>query len=66
MNADLLYAILMTVGWAFLVGWLALLAIACGLAFRSESPVQTGQTRFANGYHPDVSTKISWKVHLRN
>lgn len=66
MNPDLLYAILMTVGWAFLVGWLALLVIACGLAFRSESSIQANQPGFANGYHREMGNKISWKVHLRN
>ena len=44
MNADVLYAILMSVGWLFLVGWLALLLVACGLVFRSDgwnpSPVE--------------------------
>jgi hypothetical protein len=66
MNADLLYAVLMSVGWAFLVGWLALLVIACGLAFRSENPVQSARPHFADGYPSDRGNKVSWKVHLRN
>ena len=48
MNADLLYAILMSVGWIFLFGWLALLVIACGLAFRSEVPCSQDVHGFAN------------------
>jgi hypothetical protein len=36
MNGDVLYAVLMSFGWVFLLGWLALLLIACGLAFRSD------------------------------
>lgn len=44
MNDDVLYAILMSVGWLFLDGWLALLLVACGLTFRTDgwksSPVE--------------------------
>jgi hypothetical protein len=36
MDSDVLYAILMSCGWFFLLGWLALLLIACALAFRSD------------------------------
>jgi hypothetical protein len=64
MNADLLYAVLMSVGWVFLVGWLALLVIACGLAFRSDAPAR--RPSFANGYESDAASKLPWKLHLRN
>jgi hypothetical protein len=66
MNADLLYAILMSVGWIFLVGWLALLVVACGLAFRSDTSIQPTmrQPGFANGSYE--SGKVSWKIHFRS
>jgi len=71
MNADLLYAILMGAGWVFLVGWLALLVVACGLAFRSDTRMQPTirRARLASGaYESQVSVtrKTPWKVHLRN
>lgn len=66
MNSDLLYAILMSVGWIFLFGWLALLLVACGLAFRTESRLRPGRPRFANGCEPELANKVSWGIHWRN
>jgi hypothetical protein len=70
MNGDLLYAILMSFGWLFLVGWLALLLIACGLAFRSDdSSQQAGRgADFSAGMHQAAGGSgrgSPWKVHLR-
>ena len=64
MNADVLYALLMSFGWLFLVGWLALLLIACRLAFRSED--NSGQNaRFAGGSPKTANVTGRWNIHLR-
>ena len=58
MDGDVLYAVLMSCGWIFLVGWLALLVVACGLAFRPDP--ESGRQRkertptFASGTHKAV------------
>lgn len=69
MDGDVLYAILMSFGWLFLVGWLALLLIACGLAFRSDGSLDRSvQTiNFASGAEEaagGVGNGIPWKIHL--
>ena len=64
MNADVLYAVLMSFGWLFLVGWLALLLIACRLAFRSEN--NSGHNaQFAGGVRKTASVTGRWNIHLR-
>lgn len=64
MNADVLYAVLMSFGWFFLVGWLALLLIACRLAFRSEG--NSGHDpRSAGGAHNTANLTGHWNIHLR-
>jgi len=69
MDGDVFYAILMSCGWFFLVGWLALLLIACGLAFRSEQGPAPGGARsatFASGTREAIDFPCggsSWKVH---
>jgi hypothetical protein len=69
MNGDVLYAILMSFGWLFLLGWLALLLIACGLAFRSEgsksSVPGTAFRRRAHEVAGRVAAGTPWKIHLR-
>lgn len=64
MNADVLYAVLMSFGWLFLVGWLALLLIACRLAFRSED--HSGHNaRFTGGAPKTANVVGRWNIHLR-
>ena len=70
MNSDVLYAVLMSLGWLFLLGWLALLLIACGLAFRSESSSRSplpgpGFPRGAHDMAGRVAAGTPWKIHLR-
>jgi hypothetical protein len=36
MTSDVIYFILLGVGWFFLLGWILALATACALAFRRE------------------------------
>ncbi len=36
MNGDVMYFVLLGVGWFFLLGWVLALATACALAFRRE------------------------------
>ena len=64
MNADVLYAVLMSFGWLFLVGWLALLLIACRLAFRSENS-SGHDARFAGGTHKIANVTGRWNIRLR-
>ena len=66
MNGDVLYAILMSFGWLFLLGWLALLLIACGLAFRSEGSKQSSLpgTAFPRRAH-EVARTVAAGIHLR-
>ena len=36
MNSELVYSVLMGMGWFFLVGWAVALVVACASAFRQE------------------------------
>jgi hypothetical protein len=60
MDGDVLDAILMSFGWFFLVGWLALLLIACALAFRSEGNSSRGKPEAAGVAGP----ALPWEIHL--
>jgi len=67
MNADVLYAVLMSFGWVFLLGWVALLLIACRLAFRSDN--SSGHSSpahgFAGGAHKAAGATGRFNVRLR-
>jgi|HubBroStandDraft_6_1064221.scaffolds.fasta_scaffold26741_3 hypothetical protein len=67
MNADVLYAVLMSFGWLFLLGWLALLLIACRLAFRSEdsSGHSSSAHGFAGGARKTAGATGRFNIHLR-
>lgn len=67
MNADVLYAVLMSFGWLFLFGWLALLLIACGLAFRSDDGLgySSHARGFAGGGHKTAGVIGRFDIHLR-
>jgi hypothetical protein len=66
MDSDVLYAVLMSFGWLFLVGWLALLLIACLLAFRSEPDGRNSSgTSFASGMHKAVGPRGRWNMQPR-
>jgi len=65
MNADVLYAVLMSFGWLFLLGWLALLLIACRLAFRSEEESRHSPGAFAAGAPKTAGLTGRWNIHLR-
>lgn len=67
MNGDVLYAVLMSFGWIFLLGWLALLLIACRLAFRSDenSDRSSCDHGFAEGRHVTAAVTSRFNLHLR-
>jgi hypothetical protein len=66
MDSDVLYAILMSFGWLFLVGWLALLLIACLLAFRSEPDARNSSgTSFTAGIHETAGASGRWNMQPR-
>lgn len=66
MNGDVLYAVLMSFGWVFLLGWVALLLIACRLAFRSdEGWRRSSHTRgFAGGGGETAAVTSRFNIHL--
>jgi len=62
MNGDVLYAVLMSFGWLFLVGWLALLLVACHLAFRPEDPCD--KHSLIGNNRQVLSATGRWHIHL--
>ena len=60
MDGDVLYAILVSFGWLFLVGWLALLLIAGALAFRSEGDSSRGKHEVVGV----AGRGLPWKIHM--
>jgi hypothetical protein len=67
MDSDVLYAVLMSFGWLFLLGWLALLLIACLLAFRSEgdSEPSSPQSKILSGHPAILSAAGRSNIRLR-
>ncbi len=67
MNGDLLYAVLMSFGWLFLLGWLTLLLVACLLAFRADDGWErsTHAGALAGGGRTTAGVTGRFKIHLR-
>jgi hypothetical protein len=42
MNSELVYSLLMGMGWFFLIGWAIALLVACASAFRQERRALAG------------------------
>jgi|HubBroStandDraft_6_1064221.scaffolds.fasta_scaffold07161_2 uncharacterized RDD family membrane protein YckC len=51
MNSEIVYSVLMGMGWFFLVGWAVALVVACASVFRQDRTVQfaglSGKVRHA-------------------
>jgi hypothetical protein len=42
-NSELVYSLLMGMGWFFLTGWAVALVVACASAFRQERSLSSGR-----------------------
>ena len=65
MNGDVLYAVLMSFGWVFLLGWLALLLIACRLAFRPDDGPCLSSPALGLAGRKTAGAIIRCNLHLR-
>ena len=66
MNGDVLYTVLMSFGWIFLLGWLALLLVACRLAFRSDNGGEhSSHPHGFSGGRKTAAVTSRFNLHLR-
>jgi hypothetical protein len=57
MNSEMVYSLLMGMGWFFLLGWAVALLVACASVFR-----QDGMGRFVGALDKDPSGNLALKI----